>query len=592
MRDLALHFSKDLSAYFYKGWQASLIGPYALSFARSLIFYLNQFRIYLHINGIQHHHIREDKIKRLQQTTEGLHSLLPRHLQFSFSILLAVDDPRPSFFEESLLSALSQTAPQLEVLVGLMHPPSEKIRRVLLKAQEAKGERLKIFELFGLGKRQEVINALADEAKGQYFLILGEEDWIRPDALFRYEQTLRIFSEPERKVLYCNSNRMNDKGYFVPESEYRQPATLTFPYFFKPFEEKGVLVPASLWRAVNGLTLKSEGAEYERLFLQFDLHGASFQQLPLILYSVRASSQKTEKKSMEVFLQVLEEYSQAKGLDWKWVPGLRNDTVRAIPRASSSSIQVIIPYKDQRELTMKCINTLFKQKGVQFHVTAVDNGSHDLSIGEEIEKLGGEVLRIEEPFNYSRLNNLAVKMTKEAAGCDLLLFLNNDVELEPDALNEMLRWVDQPSIGMVGCRLHYPDGRLQHGGVVINPHGREEMRWEHVEKLRRLDELHIAKELGFCDAVTAACAMVKRTVFLDVGGFDEVWHPIGYSDTHLAVKLASKGLRSFYTPYAAGIHHESVSRKSAIEDYENSWWLHRLLLEQETASRPGNCGAC
>lgn len=212
-------------------------------------------------------------------------------------------------------------------------------------------------------------------------------------------------------------------------------------------------------------------------------------------------------------------------------------------------------------------------------ITAVDNRSSDPSIAEAIKKLGGEVIHIDEPFNYSRLNNLAVNRTQTANDCDMLLFLNNDVELEPDALSEMVRWCAQPGIGMVGCRLNYPDGRLQHGGVRLYTGMKKAMRWDHIEKFRSFDEMDESKTLGLFDAVTAACAMMKRKTFLEVGGFDEVWYPIGYSDTNLAIKLAARGLKCFYTPYGVGIHHESISRKTSIEDFENSWWLHNLLKD-------------
>ena len=138
---------------------------------------------------------------------------------------------------------------------------------------------------------------------------------------------------------------------------------------------------------------------------------------------------------------------------------------------------------------------------------------------------------MDEPFNYSRLNNLAVRDTRVAAHCDCLLFLNNDVELEPGALSEMLRWIDQPPIGLVGCRLHFPDGRLQHGGVEIGEQRKQSMRWEHIEKFYPFEQMEETKRLGFFDAVTAACALIKREVFLKIEGFDEIWYPIGYSDT-------------------------------------------------------------
>jgi len=149
----------------------------------------------------------------------------------------------------------------------------------------------------------------------------------------------------------------------------------------------------------------------------------------------------------------------------------------------------------------------------------------------------------------------------------------------------MTRWIDQPHIGMVGCRLNFPDGRLQHGGVTLDHKGDEGMHWNHVERLLDFDKMNITKKLGVFPAVTAACALIKKKDFLGVSGFDETWYPIGYSDTNLAVKLGNIGLKCFYTPYAVGVHHESVSRKDSFEDYENSWWLHNLLNSQKLEAK-------
>ncbi|MFI0435766.1 MAG: glycosyltransferase family 2 protein [Parachlamydiaceae bacterium] len=578
IKDLFVHFIRDFSTYFYRGWKSGLMGAYAYSFVCSLIFHLNQFRIYLYAGGGEHHHIREEKIQRLQRTALGLHALLPQENCFSYSILIAVRKPRLSLFQETLDSALNQSAPHLEILIGLMEPLSEELKKGVENRIKSNQHTLSIIECFFAQNKEEAIQHLAQQATGRFLLILGEEDWLRPDLFLRYEQTLRLFCDPDKRVLYCNLNRISDKGYFIPNSEHCQPHRLFFPFFFKPFAEQGWLIPAQLWRESGGLDGKNQGAEYERLLLQCDLAGACFQHIPLNLYSIRSSRQQEGKKSQEVLLHVLNDYSKSKQLDWRWSPGYQKNGVRAIPPLPSHRIQVVIPYKDQKELTLKCLRSVMRQKDVEFSITVVDNGSADSSIGQEIKAFGAEVMVANEPFNYSRLNNLAVKKSEMAADCRVILFLNNDVELQPDALCEMLRWIDQPGVGMVGCRLHYPDGRLQHGGVEINPYGREEICWEHIEKLRRFEEMDVTKQLGFFDAVTGACAMIKRNIFLEVGGFDEVWYPIGYSDTYLAVKLALKGLRCFYTPYAVGIHHESVSRKSSIEDYENSWWLHHLLM--------------
>lgn len=227
---------------------------------------------------------------------------------------------------------------------------------------------------------------------------------------------------------------------------------------------------------------------------------------------------------------------------------------------------------------MKAVASILRQKGVITKITAVDNQSSDLSIGDELKKLGVEVLSISEPFNYSRLNNLGVRESQIGKDCELLLLVNNDVELEEGALEEMCRWIKQPHIGMVGCRLHYPNGLLQHGGIELNPKGPTfQMSWLHVEKNLPFEFLGMTRIIRLVDAVTAACVVINRKIYLEVGGLDEVWHPVAYSDTDLAEKLRSKGLYCIYTPYATGVHYESITRTfDNIEDYEASRWLHEL----------------
>lgn len=568
---------RDFFIYFRKGWEAKLLQHYLKVFISSFLFHLNKFRHSLNEN--EFFHIKEAQIKKLQTASLGLYSLLPSNPLFSYSILIAVSNPKPAFFQISLESIFNQSPPSIEILIGFTQPPLEPIKKLISDfSHHHPTKKLRVLNDSKRMGKQETINKLADMAEGNFLFLMEEEDWLRPDLFFRYEQTLRIFPSPENRVLFCDLKQLSDNNAVFP-SNHPQPSSFNFPFVFKRFEIKGLLIPKALWGKINSSQLiESQGAENEDLILQLDLKEAIFQHIPLPLYFFRSLHKEEKLKSEKTFLKVVERYTQAKHLNWEWSSGYQPFTARAVPSLTQDhSIQVIIPYKDHKEMTMNCVNSLLKQEGVQFKITAIDNGSHDTSIGEAISSLGEEVIRVDEPFNYSRLNNLAVKQTQLAASCDILLFLNNDVELEPRALLEMLRWIDQPQIGIVGCRLNYPDGRLQHGGVFLDSDRKKMMRWEHIEKFRTFEELNLTKTLGIFDAVTSACAMTQRKTFLDVGGFDEIWYPIGYSDTNFALKVRAKGLKCFYTPYAVGTHHESLSRKTSIEDFENSWWLHEVL---------------
>jgi GT2 family glycosyltransferase len=233
---------------------------------------------------------------------------------------------------------------------------------------------------------------------------------------------------------------------------------------------------------------------------------------------------------------------------------------------------VIIPFKDEKKGTLAAAKSAFQQVGVEVFVTAIDNESLDGTIKEELERLGVEVLTFNEPFNYSKINNFAINQS----GCEypLLVFLNNDVVLDKSAFLEMCRFASLKDLGLIGCRLHYPSGLLQHGGV----HKMKEL-WVHIEKNQK--KLDIALEHAVVDAVTAAACMIEREKFLEVRGFDEVSYPIAYSDTDLATRLKAKGYQSFYTPFATGIHFESKSRKKGHqEDYESSSWLEEFLKNE------------
>ncbi len=516
-------------------------------------------------------------LERLKSLTKGLHSLLPADSRFTFSILIPVHNPHLPFFKTALKAALNQTSPHLEILIGFIGPTSHPAYQHAEQEQQKQPHRLRLIH-WDEGQPLAMQNQLAQEASGNYLLVMEQEDWMRPDLLFRYEQTLRLIENPANTLIYCQEMGLDMSGLLSLYQEDPKLDPLVFPYYFTNQLGHSLLIPKALWKQVKGLRPEFSSEAYYDLILRLDLAGAHFQYLPFPLYASR--KKEGPKQSFEKGVQALENYVQAKKLQWKIEKGMVPATYRAIPALSHTpQIHVIIPFKDQKELTLKAVHSVLKQKGVKAHITAVDNNSHDLSIAGELEKLGVEVLRIQEPFNFSRLNNLAVQQTQQAKHCELLLFLNNDVELDEEALLEMSRWADQPHIGMVGCRLHYPNGQVQHGGIIRSRFGpREEMIWQHADINQTKDKLSRGGTPHVADGVTAACALMKRKTFEEVGGFDEIWYPVAYSDTNLAIKLKNRGLICFYTPYAEGVHHESQSRKyNNVEDFEKSTWLHSFF---------------
>ena len=231
----------------------------------------------------------------------------------------------------------------------------------------------------------------------------------------------------------------------------------------------------------------------------------------------------------------------------------------ASPASPLPSISVVIPTRNRVDLLKTCLNGLAGTDYPSMEVIIVDNDSDD---PQTLEFLAGldparhRVLRHAGAFNYSAINNRAVK---EARG-RLLCLLNNDIEvIEPTWLATMAAQALRADVGAVGARLLYPDGRIQHAGVVIgmgNAAG-------HAHRVLQPDEEGYFQRHAlpqFVSAVTAACLVVTRDRFNAVGGLDERNFSVAFNDVDLCLRLNQRGWQSLYEPRATLIHHESVSR--------------------------------
>ena len=165
-----------------------------------------------------------------------------------------------------------------------------------------------------------------------------------------------------------------------------------------------------------------DGSQDFDLCLRLDAAGIRFQLVPFFLYAWRVHSGSTafslgvKDYATPAGVTALRDYCAQKKLDWEITPGFMKTTYRAIPRLNvRREVQVIIPYRDQKEMTLRAVRSALAQRGMTVRITAVDNQSEDLSIRQEIEALGGEVIRVDEPFNYSRLNNIGVRTGRYAS---------------------------------------------------------------------------------------------------------------------------------------------------------------------------------
>jgi GT2 family glycosyltransferase len=222
-------------------------------------------------------------------------------------------------------------------------------------------------------------------------------------------------------------------------------------------------------------------------------------------------------------------------------------------------VSVIVPTRNRVDLLMTCLEGLADTHYPNMEIIVVDNDSDDsetLAYLASLENSAVRVLRHSGPFNYSAINNRAVSVARGKLVC----LLNNDIEITgPHWLAIMASQALRDDVGAVGAQLLYPDGRIQHAGVVIgvgNAAGHaHRFLLPHEEGYFRRHALP-----QFTSAVTAACLVIQRERFLEVGGLDEENFSVAYNDVDLCLRLNQHGWQSLYEPRAALIHHESVSR--------------------------------
>ena len=245
-------------------------------------------------------------------------------------------------------------------------------------------------------------------------------------------------------------------------------------------------------------------------------------------------------------------------------------------------VSILVPTRDQVALLHACLSSVEERTTyAAYEVIVVDNGStrnDTLAYLSDLDRREGfRVIRDEQPFNFSRLNNLGAA---EARG-QYLCLLNNDTEIiEGGWLTAMMRQAVRSHVGAVGARLLYDDGSIQHAGVAIGLGDAA----GHAHRFQRADaEGYFARvhAAHYVSAVTAACLVVEKSKFLAVGGLDEESFAVAFNDVDLCLKLQSAGLQNVYTPHATLLHHESKSRGKDFSPQHIERYLRELELLQE-----------
>lgn len=475
------------------------------------------------------------------------------------------------FLREMIESLEVQTYTNWELCIANASPEdaamSEVLREYTSKDARVKVENLK--ENLGIAENT---NAAMEMAAGEYTGLLDHDDLLAPQALYRIVEALNQSSE-EPDVFYSDEDKVT-----TDLSEHFQP-------HFKPDFNVDLLrsnnyithffvVRTSLIRQVGGFRREYDGAQDYDFIFRCTEAAKKICHIPEVLYHWRthqastADNPASKMYAFEAGKRAIEAHLKRQGVEGT-VSHTKDLGFYQVeyPVQGTPLVSVLIPNKDQKDTLKQCLDSVFsKTTYCNYEVIIIENNSQEKETWEYYEELkkrnNVKIVIWESGFNYSAINNFGEK----SASGEYLLFLNNDVEvINPHWMEEMLGNCQRKEVGIVGAKLYYPDDTIQHAGTIIGIGGIAGHAFLNMPRSRS-GYLHKASLQMDLSAVTAACMMMKRTVFESLDGFEEAL-TVAFNDVDLCLRCVRAGYLVVYNPRVELYHYESKSRGS--EDSED-----------------------
>ncbi|WP_224360478.1 rhamnosyltransferase WsaF family glycosyltransferase [Hyalangium versicolor] len=505
---------------------------------------------------------------RIDHVARAIASLESRPV---ISLLTVVRETPEPLLRACIESVRSQVYPQWQLCLVDEGSSAPHVAAVL-EDYARRDTRIRVTRLPTQGGKVQSTRAALDLSRGPFVGFLEPDATLAPHALG--EVALRLAREPEADVLYSDEDRVDAQGrrelpFLKPDWS---PDLLHSVNYISHF----LVVRRSLLVEAGGLRVGFEGAQEFELLLRLAERTQRIAHVPGILYhgkdSVLSSSREPSalQESSASGLRALKEHLSRRGA------GAEAGEVAPLhyrvryPVKGEPLVSIIVPFKDKPELLRTLTTSLEKTRYRNYELLLVSNNSTKPETFALLEALTDPRIRKltwDFPFNYPAINNFAARHSKG----ELLLFLNNDIEIiEPLWLDELISQTQRPEVGAVGAKLLFPDGSIQHAGVVVGITGfAGHPFW-------RVPDTRYPTAFGHADwarnylAVTSACVMLRREVFESLNGYDERFSVVG-SDVDLGLRLVRQGLRVLYTPHATLFHHESASRR-LDQMPENDLW--------------------
>jgi GT2 family glycosyltransferase len=537
-----------------------------------------------YVKGVRRSYVKEQYpalVRNNRLGATGLAHLRDEASNFGFrplvSIILPVSGPERRWLERTLDSLMGQVYPSWELRVCGDGSTPERARDVLSRYERMDG-RIKVTYLEQNASISRSLNMSLSLAEGEFAASLGHGDELPPDALFEMVKLLQ--EHPGADLVYSDADEIDEEGNRVDPR-------------FKPGWSPDLLLSTnyishlsvyrkSLLQEVGGFREEFDGCQGYDLVLRATERTDEIRHVPKVLYHRRAATDSSaspggrESHIRDGARRALSEALERRGIEGSVEDGLLPDSLRVRRRIEGEpKISIIIPTRDNVSLLKNCIESIERLTTYRnYEILIVDNDSADPATVEYLGSTPHQVIPFGEEFNYSRINNFGVS---QAEG-EYVLLLNDDTEvISGEWLHAMLEHAQRPEVGAVGARLLYPDGRVQHAGVLIgvgDTWGPGVATHSH-QFYSSYGYLGAVATTTNYSAVTAACMLLRKSVFEEVEGFDEENLRVAYNDVDLCLRIRERGYLVVYTPYAELYHHESATRGYTRRPAETSYMRER-----------------
>lgn len=485
-----------------------------------------------------------------------------------FSIVIPTYNTEEKYLRACIDSILTQSFSNFELCIADDCSSDENVRNILSE-YESIDNRVKVVYRQENGHISKASNSAIDITSGRYIVLVDHDDMLGDHALYYCAQA--VSENPDVKILYSDEDKIDENGV-RSNPHFKSDWNPDLLYSQNYVSHLGVY-DAQLVKSIGGFRVGVEGSQDYDLLLRCLPHVNDNQiaHIPQVLYHWRAIAGSTAADAGEktyttdAGIKALQDYFDINGIKGTTVTmGKVPNTYKVdwpIPNPAPK-VSMLIPTRDGKDITEQAVRSILEKTTYpNYDILIIDNGSEKQETFDFFEQIQAEdsrvsVIRYDHPFNYSAINNFGVEHTNG----DIIGLINNDVEvINPEWLTEMVMHAIRPDIGCVGAKLYYANGQIQHAGVVLGIGGvaGHSHKYAKGSDYGYFSRLFLIQNLS---AVTAACLLVKRSIYNEVGGLNETDLTVAFNDVDFCLRVYSAGYRNLWTPYAELYHHESISR--------------------------------